>query len=274
MRHNSLVAGISNEDYHDSAGVSSSQLKYVVHAPAKYKAMIDGEIDFNQTPAMALGTAVHIMALEPDLVDEQIIQKPKFSGPGAVLERKEFNDEHEGKVILSADQLAAARAMAANIMKLPDFKRISADSQNEMSGWYDDPETGLLCRYRPDMRTEWCIADVKTCASAEKSAFSRQIYNLGYHISAAHYIAGDSVLMGTDHRQFIFICVESTAPHLAAVYVLDEEDLRFGEWQRARGLAKIKECQDKGEWPSYQGGIASSIGVPHWAKKEFLEEMK
>lgn len=268
-----LKPNISNADYQADPAIGSSNLKNALKAPAVYRATADGLIPFTSSPAKDRGTIVHTLILEPETFHDTVAVAPEFKGKGSVAAKAEFAAENEGKIIVSLEVIDQCRSMVDSLLSLPEFAAILGESENELSGWYDDPITGLRCRYRPDIRTDWCIADVKTCADASPDGFSRAIQNFGYHISAAHYLTGDSVLMGTDHRQFIFACVESSPPYLPALYVLNEEDLQLGEWQRKKAMSIIKQCTDSGEWPSYNSSIATGIGVPHWAKREFLEGM-
>ena len=270
-----LEVDMLNDDYHKSPGISSSQAKLALKAPALYRASIAGELPHKQTPAMTLGTIVHTIILEPGMLDSDAVVLPKFKATKAGKEEKaEFMAHHAGKIMLPQADMDKAAAMANSVMALTDAEAILSDSTNELSGWYDDPETGLLCRYRPDARTDYCIADVKTCQDASPAGFSRAIENFGYALSAAHYLIGDEQLTGTTHRQFVFICVESSPPYLPAIYVLDQESLDYGTWQRRKALDIIKRCTDSGIWSTYQDGIATEIGVPYWAIKKSIEDMQ
>jgi hypothetical protein len=262
-----LMPRISNEYYHASPAIGSSRLKQVLKCPALYHA----NQPFKATAAMDLGTVVHAMVLEPEDVQDVCVIAPKFAGKGATAARAEFKAAHSGRIVLSAADMAKAQAMASNVLALPDVGDILSAAQCEHSGWYDDPITGLACRYRPDARTDWLIADLKTCADASPAGFSRAIENFGYHISAAHYLIGDSVLTGSAHQTFAFLCVESSAPYLAATYILSADSLALGEWKREKALAAIKCCTESGVWPGYNAGQPSHLGVPPWAMREFNE---
>jgi hypothetical protein len=264
-----LMPGISNEVYHASPAIGSSRLKQVLKCPELY----DANPKFKATASMDLGTTVHAMLLEPETVLDIAMQAPTFSGKGSVAARAEFKAENSGKILLSADDWRRAEDMTASLLSLPDVYEILIDAQCEHSGWYDDPITGLACRYRPDARTDWLIADLKTCADASPAGFSRAIENFGYHISAAHYIIGDQVLNNIKHQVFAFLVVESTAPYLAATYLLSTDSLEFGKWKRAKALEKVKECTESGVWPGYNNNRPESISVPYWSAgfREFNE---
>lgn len=268
-----LVPDISNADYHASDGISSSQLKLALKAPALYKASIDGQLPHKQTPAMALGTAVHTLVLEPEHAERDMVITPTFGRTKADREaRAAFVEEHAGKLSISQEDMDKAQRMRDSIMSLTDAAAILGESENELSGWYTDPDTGLQCKYRPDARTDWALADVKTCQDASADGFARAIATYSYALSAAHYLYGDHCLTATTHRQFVFLCVESNPPHLAAMYVLDDNSIDYGFWQRKKALTTIKRCLDIDRWDTYNDGIAMPISLPRWELNKFTHE--
>lgn len=264
-----IYPNISNADYHAGEGISSSQLKNFLVSPEYYRACEAGEVERTGSPSMILGTVLHSLVLEPELFVQQYAIEPVADG--RTKEGKEikeaFKTESEGKIIITSAIKETALKMRDSLWKLKEFNQLFDGGEPELSGYYTDSETGLLCKYRPDWRTDWSITDVKSCADASPIGFSKAIYNFGYHISAAHYLAGDNIVKGTDHRQFIFVCVENKAPFCAAIYVLDQESLIEGERLRRVALDGIKECTEKNEWPGYNNGLASEIGLPKFAFK-------
>jgi hypothetical protein len=259
------MPGISNEVYHSTPAIGSSRLKQVLKCPALYHA----NAPFTPSKSMELGTVVHAILLEPDTLQDVAVIAPSFSGKGSMAARAEFKANNEGRILLSSADMAKAQAMASNVLALPDVGDILDVAQCEHSGFYDDPETGLACKYRPDCRADWIILDVKSSTDASPIGFSRSIQNFGYHISAAHYLIGDEVLMGSDHETFSFLVVESSPPYLAATYVLDQASLAYGRFLRAKALATIKECTESGDWPGYGFNKPQLIGVPPWAIRQF-----
>ena len=257
---------ISNADYHASGGVSSTELKTAINSMEKYRATLSGEIEFNTTATMKLGTAVHSLVLEPDNFYNDVAVSPEYPTGAAGKELKaEFELINENKTIIDREQFAIAKKMAASVMGHDEAMRILVNVECERSGYYIDRETELLCKYRPDIRSRHFIADLKTTTDASKEAFSRTIHRFGYHISAAHYLAGDTELHNTRHEQFVFIVVENKPPHQVAVYTLDDRSLTLGYKKRAEGLRAIRSAQDTGIYPLLNDGKAQSIGCPNWA---------
>lgn len=279
-----LFQGISNNDYHSGPGISSSALKYAVKCPALYEAYMNKRVSFQESEAMRLGTAVHKLCLEAyDFGNEIAICRKFGHGASDQAEKAEFFSANRDKTIITPDQYDQCRWMTDSLMSLPDVHYIFKDGHPELSGYYIDEGgdetfmdsshhgTRMLCKYRPDWRTDWCLADVKTTRDITASAFSRTINNLGYHISAAHYLEGDRTLKGSENQQFVFLCVEPEPPYLAAMYVLDDKSLTLGKELRRKALADIKHGRNTGEYALYNGGMTQEIGVPEYA---FYESTK
>lgn len=271
-----LHSGISNADYHAGPGISSTSLKYANKAMRLYQAHITGEVKFKETEAMRLGTAVHALTLEAMSFGDEIIVSKKFGRTDKAKEEKsEFYAANPGKTIITADDYDKCRYMRDSLLELEDVEYIFSTGAPEQSGYYLDRDqygnrTNMLCKYRPDWRNDECIFDIKSTNDITKEAFEGTINNFGYHISAAHYLEGDRITMGTNHRQFVFGCVEPEPPYLATTYVLKEESLELGEWLRRRALTGIKHGRDTEQWPGYNDGITTEIGVRPYA----LNDMK
>lgn len=278
-----LFSGISNEDYHAGEGISSTSVKHFLKTPRTYQAYNTGEITFNASDVMDTGTVTHCMVLQPDEIDDQIIVHPELLKPtqkmreatkikADIQERIEVWDEFEkhsaGKLVVSARQFDDARFMTDAVLADPECRRLLKNGIPEMSGYYKDPETGLLLKYRPDWKHPDYLADLKTCGNGSKYGFKKSIESFKYQLSASHYLEGENILEGNDHRTFIFLCVENKAPWLVSVYVLEDESLRHGDWLRRKALNGIKHCQETNIYPSYNGGIATTIGINQYLINE------
>ena len=279
-----LFSGISNDDYHDGPGISSSELKYCIKAMALYEAYQRGAVSFEETEAMRLGTAVHKMTLEAYDFGNEIVVSRKFGRKASEqIEKAEFQKENKGKTIITPDQYENCCRMTDSLLALPNMHDIFKAGHPEQSGYYIDKGgdetfmpgsergTGMLCKYRPDWRHSNLLLDIKTTRDISAPAFSRTIHNLNYHVSAAHYLEGDRIIKGTNHNQFIFACVEPEPPYLACMYRLDTASLQLGKEQRRGALTGIKHGRETKEYPLYNNGICEEIGVPQYAHYESIK---
>lgn len=258
------MLSIPETEYRALDAISQSNLKEILRSPSHYKARLSAPHD--PTPAMILGTAIHTMILEPDLVEKSIVVAPKFGRSKGDLEAKElFHVEHSGKLILTQDQFDQASGAASAVYKNKLAKQILSCGRNEQSFVWTDPETGVKCKSRPDVvRDGHILVDVKSTADASLAAFQKSIANFKYHFQAAWYLDGVGRVTGEKYDQFVFIVVETKAPHGVAIYAINEPTINAGHALTRHALKKLKECQDANKWPGYIEEI-QPIDLPPWA---------
>jgi len=265
---------LSNEEYHRRDGESSSAIKQFLKSAKHYNKYMNELLDDDEeeTKALRLGSLVHYLCLEADIFEFRYAIKKKMDG--RTKEGKQYNldfaAQNEGKIIIDESEYQTAQYMRDSVLTHPEATQLLKNGVAEQSYFYEDLKTGLLCKYRPDYKHEKYLVDIKTTKDASFNFFRNQLTNLKYHVSAAHYLEGEKVLFGNDHNNFIFICVESVAPFLAAVYPLEEESIQLGKRMRAKALAGIKECREKNVWSGYNDDLARYIGVSKWALNEDL----
>ncbi|WOH61951.1 PD-(D/E)XK nuclease-like domain-containing protein [Bradyrhizobium sp. BWC-3-1] len=139
----------------------------------------------------------------------------------------------------------------------------------ERSVYWVDPETGELCRCRPDWWTDDDIVlDVKSTEDASLEGFSKSIANFGYDTQDAFYHDGCEAV-GRPLRAFLFLACEKTArvvdgkPLGVAVYCLDEAGRELGRAKNRAALATYAECKRTKIWPGYSEKV-QTISLPQW----------
>ena len=135
----------------------------------------------------------------------------------------------------------------------------------ETTHMWTDAATGLECKCRPDWLTDdgSIVVDLKTTKDASPRGFKQSVANYRYHVQAAWYLHGLEQATSKRPDQFIFICVETTAPYAVAVYAADAEMIERGHDQAMRDLAKLAVCKAADHWPSYSDQI-ETISLPGW----------
>ena len=251
---------ITNADYHADPAVSASHLKEAMRSPYHYWARY---LDPNRKPveptaAMRLGSLVHTAVLEPD----ELLQRYGVCGPRNTKAGKEQAERMaaEGLESVSESDMALALGMAASVRNHPAAAALLAKGKAEQSFWWDDLPTGLRCKCRPDWYQGSTIVDLKTCQDAGPAAFARSVASFGYHVQAAHYLAG---LHGAE--RFVFIAVEKTAPYAVAVYELDAAAMAAGRTMRDNALDVIATCRAADSWPGYGDTSVQMLSLPNWA---------
>lgn len=267
-----LYTSMPAERYHAIAAMSAGGLKRMQQSPAHFFGI---QMDPNRpppgepSPAMVNGTLVHCALFEPDTLDARYVVKPEgmsFSTKDGKAWRAE-----QTRIIVDVEQMAAARAQSARLRALPELGALLADGIGESSAFWIDEKTGELCKCRPDWTSPAgdgvVIVDGKTCQDASPEGFGRAIWNYRYHLQAAWYADGYERATGTKVHGFVFAAVESSWPHQAAAYMLDDLVLDAARRENRRLLDIYAECKRTGVWPGYAPSI-SLITLPAWANRQ------
>lgn len=251
---------ITNEQYHADPAVSASHVKEAMRSPYHYWARF---LDPNRKPvepttAMRFGSLVHTAVLEP----EELLQRYGVAPDRRTKAGKEQAERMaaDGIEAITETDMTIALSMAASVRNHPAAAALLAKGKAEQSFWWDDLPTGLRCKCRPDWYHGTTIVDLKTCQDASPAAFASSVAKFGYHIQAAHYLAG---LHGAE--RFVFVAVEKTAPYAIAVYELDQAAMALGRTMRDNALEVIATCKAADSWPGYGDTSVQTLSLPHWA---------
>jgi hypothetical protein len=254
---------LTSKEYHAHPAIGSTSLKHILRSPAHYK--YEKENPSEPTPAMQLGTAVHEAILEPNLFANNAIIMPKFEGTGSRAAKEQWLIENDGKTVLTKENYENIMKVLEAIQKHPVAKGLLSDGAAEESYFWQDPRTGLVCKCRPDyLRKGHIVVDVKTTYDASPEAFTKQIANLKYHVSAAHYLAGVSAVENQKFDQFILLAIEPKPPFGMSIHLLDDATIDAGHGLAMKALITLKECKEKNYYPGYTTEILTTA-LPNWA---------
>jgi len=266
-----LFYGVSNKDYHASPGISKSGLDLIAKSPRHYyakKLAEDRPPDAAQTSAQLDGNIAHCAILEPAEFGNRYVV-----GPDVFRTTKAWKEFAEslppGVTGIKQDQYAAAWAQAKSVNRIEAISSGLAKGQAEVSAYWIDDETGVLCKCRPDFVQDCgeagvILIDAKTCGSAHPNEFSRMIANHRYHVQAAYYSDGFQKASGRRVLGFVFAAVEMDYPHEASATQLDDESIDQGRIDYRRNLDTYAECLASGVWPGY-GDCVHLARLPSWA---------
>ncbi|EHO5192976.1 PD-(D/E)XK nuclease-like domain-containing protein, partial [Salmonella enterica] len=176
---------IPNEAYHAGPGVSKSQLDDIADTPAIYLWRKNAPVDTEKTKSLDTGTAFHCRVLEPEEFSKRFIIAPEFNRRTSAgkEEEKTFLEEcaRTGRTVLTAEEGRKIELMYQSVMALPLGQwLVESAGYAESSVYWEDPETGILCRCRPDKiipEFHW-IMDVKTTADIQR--FRTAYYDYRY----------------------------------------------------------------------------------------------
>lgn len=230
-----------------------------------------------------VGEKVASTAKKPDLIAQL-----KAADPAAVIlddVKAAYTVEVGDREIITPDELEKLEGMRASILRHPKASKLLAPGSGvaELSCYWIDEETGVLCRCRPDWwRHDGVIVDLKTCRDASYDGFQKSIWEWGYYkqdpfyqdgINEALKQAGGTCEMPAP-RAFVFVAIEPVAPYPCSVFLLEQEPRELGRRDYREALNTYAECLRTDEWPAYSAEI-ESISLPEWVmRREFYEQQE
>ncbi|WP_422119844.1 exodeoxyribonuclease VIII [Escherichia coli] len=264
-----IYYGISNENYHAGPGVSKSQLDDIADTPALYLWRKNAPVDTTKTKTLDLGTAFHCRVLEPEEFSNRFIVAPEFNRRtnAGKEEEKAFLMEcaSTGKTVITAEEGRKIELMYQRVMALPLGQwLVESAGHAESSIYWEDPETGILCRCRPDKiipEFHW-IMDVKTTADIQR--FKTAYYDYRYHVQDAFYSDGYEAQFGV-LPTFVFLVASTTVEcgrYPVEIFMMGEEAKLAGQLEYHRNLRTLADCLNTDEWPAIK-----TLSLPRWAKE-------
>ena len=264
-----IYYGISNENYHAGPGVSKSQLDDIADTPALYLWRKNAPVDTTKTKTLDLGTAFHCRVLEPEEFSNRFIVAPEFNRRtnAGKEEEKAFLMEcaSTGKTVITAEEGRKIELMYQSVMALPLGQwLVESAGHAESSIYWEDPETAILCRCRPDKiipEFHW-IMDVKTTADIQR--FKTAYYDYRYHVQDAFYSDGYEAQFGVQPT-FVFLVASTTVEcgrYPVEIFMMGEEAKLAGQLEYHRNLRTLADCLNTDEWPAIK-----TLSLPRWAKE-------
>lgn len=250
--------------YFAHPSMSCSMIREILRSPAHFKyRYIDGHKD-KDTPAKLFGTITHTALLEPRRFLDQYVIAPDLN-----KNTNAYKDWKAGlpaeTLILKREEADAIITMCENVSSHPVAGDLLRGATMEHSLYFEEEETGIQCRVRPDAITDdGYVVDLKTTRNASREQFMRSIANYRYDISAGLYTHAFERVFKQPPKGYVFIAIESDAPYSVAVYIADASVVEVGLAAARRGLKAWKACVEADRWPGYQDDVAENISLPHW----------
>lgn len=209
------------------------------------------------TAAMQLGTITHAMYYEPESVPKYIARPMKNGRAVAdsAVEYAEFLLANPGCIVLHPDKIDAAKAMVASVNRSHEAgsmaKYVRTTSVVSTERGYVSQLCGHAVRFKPDrIRVRHgdglvIIEDLKTSAEIYPHEWRWHAQKLGYFRRAAFYIDSLRAIIGDEYDiVYRFVVVQSSAPHLVAVYQASEPRITAARFENEAALEHLHECSE------------------------------
>ena len=266
MSYNRIVPNLSNEAYHsDKEAVSNSQLGRLAESPAKFFDPFEPSAD------MIFGTLIHAIMLEPEtFTDVAAIMPPGLNKGTGMKERvKQFHAQNPGKHVISTEDFEELVLIRKELLNHPIAGPLLAyPGRTEHSIFWEDEETGVKCRCRPDYwRDDGIVLDLKKTRDASTWGFSKSVWDYGYDRQSAMYSDGIKAVTGEYPQAFVFIAIEPKTDWVRIECHNAEEDvLSTGRTRYRRLLKTYKQCKEANVWPKYMDPQIHKLRLPNYAK--------
>lgn len=274
---------IAAEDYHGAVelcpgpSISSTGLKCILgKSPAHFwhgSNLNPNRQVQTEKRHFAVGKASHDIILLGARWPEAYFVLPEHFNARATkeqaVEHAERNDAIDrGLTVLTHDDAQKVEDMAASLLSNPFAAAALTNGDPEMTLAWQDAETGVWLRVRPDFlpHNHRIITDLKFMADGSPEAFSKAIGNFGYHQSAGLYLDGIKAIYGETPAHWLHIVCEKTAPYVTALYELPAEDIEIGRDLNRRAIRLFADCLSSGKFPGYSDDV-TQCGLTGWAKK-------
>lgn len=281
-----LHAGVPMADYLAMDAVSASALEIFRRSPLQYRHAKANPPE--PTPALVRGTALHMAVLEPERFAGAYVTIGQCEGTKKNGERCQYAGSvwRGGASYCGRHDPAPDAPMAVTVLPEADMRDVEGMRDAilghprastlfegkggvEITGVFEDPETGVLCRFRPDRLVERAgmLVDIKTTRDAAPWAFPGDAERRGYFRKLAFYRRGLRAL-GWPYQATAIVAVESHAPYDLICYLIDETALDSAEREVVRLLRQYRQCHETDTWPGYQTGEDgfATLARPGWAK--------
>ncbi len=263
---------MTEKEYREHPAISRSELFKISESPEKFKYY--REHPEEPTAVLLFGQLFHAMVLQPETVWEQFAVMPNVdrrtkAGKEAFAE---FEQQAEGKTIVSFDMVEQATAMCEALNKNEFVKKLLKGEKEKPFFWVDEM-TGEECKCRTDVLTELgenlIIVDLKSTDNAETEAFIKSAIRYGYDFQSAYYTEGVKVNTGREPL-FVFIAIEKKPPYAINILQADKLLIRRGYDLFREYLGIYHECKTTDNWWGYLGRYnqINNLALPAYLAKE------
>ena len=277
-------------DYLALDAMSGSKLEKLRRSPLQYR-YAEIEAEEEASDALDRGTALHLAILEPALFDGRYVTIGQCEGrkkgdglrctyQGSVYRAgKSFCKTHDPDAgepqdpaihVLKQDDYDAVTGMRDAVLAHPRASTLfEGAGEFEATVVWEDEETGVLCKARPDRLIERAGMHVslKSCRDASPWFFPGDAERRGYFRSVAFYRRGLRAI-GWPYEATTVLAVESCPPFDLITYLALEEDLDDADREVTRLLREYRRCAEDNHWPGYDCGPSGLLELrrPAWAR--------
>lgn len=260
------------QDYLALPFLSAGRLEKLRRSPLQYR--YAPARDEKKQDERELGSAVHLAILEPGRFKDYYVvlgqccgytkgKNERCRNQGSIYREQQswckIHDPAKGTPldatveVISQEDFDATVGMRDAVLSHERARSLfEGKGDFEVTVIFDDPDTGVRCKIRPDRLIERAgmNVDIKTTYDAAEWSFPRQAEVRGYFRKLAFYRRGLKA-MGWPYESSSILAIESGHPFDMIPYLCDEDELDSAELEVMQLLSVLRECMDSDRWPGY-----------------------
>lgn len=266
-----IYPNLSNEEYHNhKESISRSAIMDYLESPYLYwaKHVNPNRPPKESTKAMEFGNAFHSFVLEKHLFFNEYIVEPEkvlLKDVGRhnydIYKERLAELEKGDRKVISVTEWKLLNSMRDALFCHKEAVQLILGGKVEQSFFWQDKESGLLLKSRPDILHSNMYVDIKTCASASTRAFQRAMAEGGYHIQGA---MTQDALWELEQRRIeavINICIEKDYPHQIGIKVISDRALEIGREKYKSAVVDLSRDIRDNNWKGYE---PETVDLPGW----------
>ncbi|WP_370677591.1 hypothetical protein [Pleomorphomonas sp. PLEO] len=277
--------GVPMEVYHGDPcvgpSISSSGLRRIFTASLRHywdsSVYNPNREEMTSTDAMVLGRAAHHLLLGEESFSSLYIVRPEEAPDGRAwnMNNKTCKEwvaarEAEGLTVLKPSQVEQIRGISTALAAEPMIQGGCLSGLIEVSFFWQDDETGIWCKARPDAVPEDSLSvfDLKVTGEIGDDELQRNLSNHGYHQQGALVDEAFTKIFGLRMTDFSLVYAESTRPHCVRIERIIDEDIDLGHKANRAALRAFAWALKNNEWPGPKSptGDVGNIRLAPWAR--------
>lgn len=249
-------------DYASSSALNWSLLKHLQKSERAYVHAMTAVQP--ETPAMRLGTLIHMAVLEPGRWSREVVS---YDGERRGAAWQKFRDEHveAGRTVTTGAEYATAQAAALAVRNHPTaapLLRRAWEREVELYGEVDSTD----CKGKLDAIGEGILLDLKsTSGNVQPRVWARTAHQYSYHGQVAFYRELALTLNRPVDRCYL-IAVQTVAPYEVCVYRVSDDVLELGKALVMDLLGRRRDLHARGlETARHEYEAEVELTFPSWA---------
>ena len=281
-----LHFGVPATEYHAdpapdaslSSGVARKILaRSLAHAYAEHPGL-GATAEKEQTGALDTGSLVH--ALLADKAGEEISLADFATWRGKAAQEFAEQARAEGKTPALRDDYEAAESIAAAVREKATRGTSNKpfEAPAEVTAIWQKGGAFFRARYdRLEMPTgePWTAWDWKTTEDVSPGQVRRHMRKYGYHLQAAHYLAGLDALCPefAGRHSFVFVFVEKKPPYSVRRYCLNAESIACARIEITKAHDLWAHAMKTNQWPDGSSDRTAHLEVSSFDDGDEAEEI-